>query len=303
MLKSDKKSYFQLFTLCLPAVIILFLFNYVPMGGILLAFKDYKPLQGIWGSPWAGLDNFLFFIRSSLIWEVTRNTLLYNIAFLILTPVISVTIAILLYEIGTRLSIRVYQTAYFLPYFLSWVVVAIMAYTFLNSQFGFLNQTLQKIGLSRVSWYTQPQYWPFILIIVGVWKRFGYMTIIYYAGLVSMDPELFEAADIDGASRWQKNIYITVPMLLPIIAVLTILGIGRIFYADFGLHFQVPMQSGPLLPAVDVINYYTYRALFELRDYGMGAAIGLYQSIMGLILVIGSNAFARKISAGENALF
>ncbi|MBF9014604.1 sugar ABC transporter permease [Oceanispirochaeta sp. M2] len=298
------KRNWGLLWLCMPALLIIFIFNYLPMGGLILAFKNYKPMMGFIGSPWSGLDNFEFFVRSPLIWKVTRNTLLYNGAFIFLTPVIAVTLAIILNEIGKRFFIKFYQTVFFLPYFLSWVVVSIMLYTFLNSENGLMNQLLVKVmGKEAVSWYTSPEYWPFILVFMGLWKQVGYNTVIYYAGLMGIDGAMYEAASIDGAGRIQQVFRITIPMLAPIIVVMMILGLGRIFFADFGLHFQLPLQSGPLLPTTDVINYFTYRALIEVRDIGMGTAIGLYQSVMGLFLVLGSNWAARRIGDGENSLF
>lgn len=302
--REQRRRNLELFWLCLPALVIIFVYNYLPMGGIVLAFKNFKPLDGIMGSPWCGLENFEFFIRSSLIWDVTRNTLLYNAAFIFFTPVIAVALAIILNEVRKRFFVKLYQTIFFLPYFLSWVVVSIMLYSFLNSEVGLMNQFLTKVmGMEAVSWYTRPDLWPFILVFMGLWKQVGYNTVIYYAGLMGIDSTLYEAASIDGASKLQMVFRITVPMLAPIIVVMMILGIGRIFFADFGLHFQLPLQSGPLLPTTDVINYFTYRALFEVRDIGMGTAIGLYQSVMGLILVVASNWAANKISDGENSLF
>lgn len=294
----------SLFALTIPAVAVLFVFKYLPMGGLVLAFKDYRPMLGIFASPWNGLENFMFFFRSNLIWDVTRNTLLYNLSFIVLTPIVSVTFAILMYEIGKRGFIKLYQTVLFLPFFMSWVVVSIMLYAFLNTQSGLLNTMLQTIfGIDPIRWYTRPELWPFIIVFMHLWKSVGHSTVIYYAGLMGIDPALYEAAEIDGASRSQRITRITLPLLSQLIVILAILGIGRIFFADFGLFYQLPLQSGPLLPTTDVINYFVYRALIEIRDYGMAAAVGIYQSIMGLILVIATNWFARRISNGEHGLF
>jgi putative aldouronate transport system permease protein len=297
------RSNLELLLLCLPVIVVLFLFQYLPIPGIILAFKSYKPLLGIFKSPWVGLRNFEFFFRSPLVWKVTRNTILYSLSFIVLTPVFSVTVAILLYEIQKAVWIKFYQTVFFLPYFLSWVVVSIIVYAFLNSDHGLINKLIVGLGGESVSWYTSPRYWPLIIVFMGLWKGVGYNTVVYYAGLVGIDPGLFEAAAIDGASRLQRTFRVTVPMILPLVIVLSILGLGRMFFSDFGLHFQVPLNSGPLLPATDVINYFTYRALMELQDYGMGTAMGLYQSVMGLLLVLGSNWAARKVSGGEHGLF
>jgi len=274
------------------------------MGGIVIAFKNFKPMLGIFRSPWSGLQNFEFFFRSSQMWLVTRNTLLYNLAFIVITPVVSVTFAIMMYEIGKKSFIKLYQTILFLPFFLSWVVASIILFGFLNTQYGLVNVLLTSLlGVPAIQWYTRPQAWPLIIILAHLWKSVGYNTVVYYAGLVGIDPSLFEAAEIDGAGRWHRIISITLPLLSQLIIILAILGIGRIFFADFGLFYQLPLQSGPLLPTTDVINYFTYRALTNLQDYGMGAAVGLYQSFMGLILLLITNYLARRISGGEQGLF
>jgi putative aldouronate transport system permease protein len=290
--------------LTLPAVGIILVFKYLPMAGLVLAFKDYKPMMGIFKSPWAGFDNFLFFLRSSLIWDVTRNTLAYNLAFIILTPIVSVTFAIIMYELAKPIFIKIYQTVLFLPFFMSWVVVSIMLYALLNTEHGLINRLLTGLfGMESIRWYTRPNLWPFIIVTMYLWKTMGYSTVIYFAGLMGIDPTLFEAAEIDGANRWQRIVHITLPMLSQLIVIMAILGIGRIFFADFGLFYQLPLQSGVLLPTTDVINYFTYRALVELRDYGMAAAMGLYQSVMGFILLLITNYLAKRVSGGEQGLF
>ena len=293
-----------LLVLTLPALMVLVVFKYLPMGGLVMAFKNYRPLLGIFGSPWNGLDNFVFFFRSALIWQVTRNTLLYNLSFIVLTPIVAVTFAIMMYEIATPFFIKLYQTVLFLPFFMSWVVVSIMLFALLNSQNGIFNQLLMNLlGVEPIRWYTEPGVWPPIIIFAYLWKTAGYSTVIYFAGLMGIDPTLFEVASIDGATRMQRIFRITLPLLSPLIVIMAILAIGRIFFADFGLFYQLPLQSGPLLPTTDVINYFTYRALIEIRDYGMAAAVGLYQSLMGLILVIVTNFLAKRVSNGEQGLF
>lgn len=293
-----------LFALTIPAVVLTLVFKYLPMAGIVIAFKDYRPMLGIFGSPWNGLENFEFFFRSPLIWKVTRNTLLYNLSFIVLTPIVSVSLAIMMYEIAKSFYIKLYQTVLFVPFFMSWVVVSIMLYAFLNTQSGLLNQVLVGMfGIDAISWYTQAELWPFVIVFMYLWKNVGYATVIYYAGLMGIDPQLYEAAEIDGAGRWQRTLRITLPMLSQLVIIMAILAIGRIFFADFGLFYQLPLQSGSLLPTTDVINYFTYRALVEVRDYGMGAAVGFYQSLMGMILLLITNYLARRISGGEKGLF
>ena len=294
----------SLFMLVVPAFAVLFVFKYLPMGGIVLAFKDYSPLDGIFASPWNGFENFAFFFQSQQIWDVTRNTLLYNLSFIILTPIVSVTFAIMMYEIAKAAYIKLYQTILFLPFFMSWVVVSIMLYALLNTESGILNRLLEGLfGVEAIKWYTRPELWPYIIVFMHLWKSVGYSTVIYFAGLMGIDPTLYEVASIDGASRMQRIFRITLPMLTPLVIIMAILGIGRIFFADFGLFYQLPLQSGPLLPTTDVINYFTYRALVEVRDYGMAAAVGLYQSLMGLVLVVITNYLAGRLSDGEQGLF
>jgi putative aldouronate transport system permease protein len=294
----------SLFMLVVPAFAVLFVFKYLPMGGIVLAFKDYSPLDGIFASPWNGFENFAFFFQSQQIWDVTRNTLLYNLSFIILTPIVSVTFAIMMYEIAKAAYIKLYQTILFLPFFMSWVVVSIMLYALLNTESGILNRLLEGLfGVEAIKWYTRPELWPYIIVFMHLWKSVGYSTVIYFAGLMGIDPTLYEVASIDGANRMQRIFRITLPMLTPLVIIMAILGIGRIFFADFGLFYQLPLQSGPLLPTTDVINYFTYRALVEVRDYGMAAAVGLYQSLMGLVLVVITNYLAGRLSDGEQGLF
>jgi putative aldouronate transport system permease protein len=297
------KSNIELFLLTAPALIVVIVYYYLPMFGIVIAFKDYKPMMGILGSPWNGFKNFEFFFRSSQAWLSVRNTLLYNVAFIVLTAVVAVTFAIMLYELKSKLAVKFYQTIFFFPYFLSWVVVAIMLYTFLNEELGILNRLLTSIGFERARWYTEPGYWPFILTFMALWKRVGYSMIIYYAALMGIDPQLYESATIDGANKWQCTFKITLPMLASVIVILMILSIGQIFYADFGLFYQLPLQSGMLFSTTDVINYFTYRALIEVQDYGMAAAVGFFQSIMGFVMILAANWTARRISQGEHGLF
>lgn len=292
----------ELLVLTLPVVVTLFIFNYLPMLGVVIAFKDYKGPLGILGSPWAGLRNFQFFFRSSRLWDVTRNTVLYNVVFILTTLIVSLAFALMLYELTRRTWVKFYQTVFFFPYFMSWVVVSIILYAFLNQEHGIINTLLKSLGLRPVAWYSKPEYWPFVLTFMNLWKGVGYSTVVYYAGLMGVDPELFESAAIDGARRLQRTIKITIPMISPVIIILLILSLGRIFEADFGLFYQLPMQSGMLLPTTDVINYFVYRALINLQDFGMSSAVGLYQSVMGFLLVVASNALVTRINP-ENRLF
>lgn len=288
--------------MAVPAVALLFVFNYIPMGGLIIAFKEFKANLGFIKSPWAGLKNFDFFFSSQDAWRITRNTLGYNSAFIILGLILSVAFALMLNEISNRKILKFYQTVFFFPYFLSWVVVGYALYAFLNMDEGVLNNVLKWFGLRPRSWYTDYRYWPGILISVNLWKTVGYFSVIYYAGLMGIDKQLFEAARIDGANKWQIITNISIPMLKPLIVLLVILQIGRIFYADFGLFYYMPRNIGLLYGTTDVIDTYVFRALRVTGNIGMASAANFYQSIMGFLLVLISNLVVKKINS-ENALF
>ncbi len=285
-----------------PGLAYLLINNYIPMLGIVIAFKQVNFRKGIIASPWVGLSNFKFLFKGDA-WIITRNTLGYNILFILLTPIIAITVAILLNELRSAMSKKFYQTVILIPYLISIVVTSYLVYAFLATDNGYFNNTILPLfGLEAKSWYSSPQYWPFILVLVHIWKGFGYSTIIYYATLVGIDSGYYEAAAIDGANRWKRIVHVTLPALKPTIITLTLLSIGRIFYSDFGLFYQVPMSSGPLLDVTNTIDTYVYRALMQSNNIGMSSAAGVYQSIIGFILVLGANILTRKISA-EDALF
>lgn len=296
------KRYWPMYVMAFPGIAYLIINNYIPMGGVVLAFKNYNVRQGIWKSPWAGLGNFKYLFRTEDAFIITRNTVLYNLAFIVLGTVLSVFISILLNEITHKVFSKVYQTAILLPYLISIVVVSYIVYAFLSMDTGLVNKALEAGGREGILWYNEVGYWPFILIFVHCWKTFGFNTIIYYAVIVGIDTNLFEAAMVDGASKIRQIIHITLPSLKPTVIVMTILAIGRIFYSDFGLFYQVPMDSGALYSATNVIDTYVYRALFYIGDYGMSSAASLYQSVVGFLLVIGANTAVRKLDA-DNALF
>ncbi len=300
--KNKLKRFIPLYVMMLPGLAYLLINNYIPMLGIVIAFKQVNFRKGILASPWVGLSNFKFLFKGDA-WTITRNTLGYNILFIILTPVIAITVAILLNEIRSSVSKKFYQTVILIPYLISIVVTSYLVYAFLATDNGYFNNTILPLfGLEAKSWYSSPQYWPFILVLVHIWKGFGYSTIIYYATLVGIDSGYYEAAAIDGAGRWKRIVHVTLPALKPTIITLTLLSIGRIFYSDFGLFYQVPMSSGPLLDVTNTIDTYVYRALMQSNNIGMSSAAGVYQSIIGFILVLGANILTRKISE-EDALF
>ena len=304
-MKKQKKSrwfYFKknlpLTMIALPGIILMILFKSLPLSGIVLAFKQYNIRDGIFGSAWNGLKNFEYLFRTKDAWIITRNTLGYNLLFIVLDLVLAVAMAIILNELHQKKAAKVYQTIFMAPYFLSWVVVSFVAYSLLSVDNGFINRAF---GLN-VTWYSEPRVWPFILIIFQVWKTLGYSTVMYLGSIVGISNDYYEAALMDGATKWQQIRYITLPSLKSMMIVLTILAIGKIFYADFGLFYQLPRNSGPLFPVTNVIDTYVYRALKENGNIGMSAAASLYQSLVGFVLVLVSNFIVRKIDK-DSALF
>ncbi len=286
-----------------PGILYLLINNYLPMFGIFLAFKNYSYVRGIFGSKWCGFDNFEFLFATKDAWIMTRNTLLYNAVFIVLGTVCAIFLAILLYELGEKRRVKFFQGALMLPNLLSWVVVGFIVYAFLNADTGFINNTVIKaLGGTPVSWYSTTDPWPFILVFVYLWKFMGTNSIIYVSSIAGIDRSIFEAAQLDGASKWQQIMRITVPMLRPTVITLTLMAIGRIFYSDFGLFYQVPQNSGRLFDVTQTIDTYVYRGLMELNDVGMSAAAALYQSLVGFILVVAANALVRKLDS-DNALF
>lgn len=297
------KRYLPLYLMFLPGAIYLFINNYLPMTGIIVAFKNYNARKGIWGSPWAGFKNFEFLFASSDAWIITRNTILYNVVFIILNTVVGIAFAIFICDALSKRMRKIYQSAILFPYLMSAVILGYIVYAFFSQQTGIVNNTiLPALGLEEISWYQKAQYWPYILVFVNLWKGVGYGTLIYISSINGIDPSLYEAARLDGARKWQQIRYITLPFLVPTIITLTLLNIGRIFYSDFGLFYQVPRNSGLLFSTTNVIDTYVYRGLMETGNIGMSAAAGFYQSVIGFILVLAANGIVRKFSK-ENALF
>lgn len=292
-----------LYLMFLPGAIYLLINNYIPMAGLVIAFKQVNWNKGILKSPWVGFSNFEYLFKTKEAWNITRNTLGYNIIFIILGTVIAIAVAILLNEITSMVLKKTYQTVILLPYLISMVVVSYLVYAMLSSENGFVNLSiLRPLGKQEISWYTESKYWPAILILIYIWKTFGYNCILYYATLVGIDRGYYEAAVIDGASRWQQIRHITLPELVPTIITLTLMSIGKIFYSDFGLFYQVPMDSGPLYDVTNTIDTYVYRGLIRQNNVGMSSAAGFYQSVIGFVLVLLANYAVRRISK-ENALF
>lgn len=301
--KNVLKEYWPLYLMMFPALLYLLINNYIPMAGMVIAFKKLNFAKGIWASPWAGLDNFKFLFASKDAWIITRNTLLYNVAFILVNMVVGIAIAILITEIRNTKLKKIYQSAILLPFLMSMVILSYIVYALLSAENGLVNNSILPLfHIDPIQWYQKPKYWPAVLIIANCWKGVGYGCLIYIASLIGIDPSFYEAARLDGASKWQEITKITLPSLVPTIITLLLLSIGRIFYSDFGLFYQVPMNSGVLFPTTNVIDTYVYRALIEQGNISMSSAAGVYQSLVGFCVVMLSNWIVRKVDK-DQALF
>jgi len=290
------------YLLMLPAFLYTLLYGYITMPYLVMAFQRFNYRTSIFTSPWVGFANFEFFFRSQRAWMVTFNTLRLNLLFIVMGTIFALAIAILLSELRARKFVKVAQSTFLFPYFISWVVVSYIMFSIFGTQLGLLNQFLRAVGLEGHNWYADPDPWPRILLTLHIWKHTGMRTVIYLAAIAAIDPQLYEAATIDGASRRQQVWHITVPHLLPVVAILTLLAIGRIFYADFGMIYTIVRDNGLLYPTTDVIDTYVFRALRLHGNPAQAMAVNLYQSIVGFILVFGSNWLTRKIFP-EGALY
>ena len=292
-----------LYLMMLPGIAYLIVNNYLPLAGLQLAFKKFKYNLGIWGSPWNGVKNFSFLFRSNDAAVIIRNTIGYNLLFLVLGTVVALFVAILLNEVRRKPLQQAYQTIILIPHLISYVIVSYIAYAFLGGDNGMINNSILKpLGLAGISWYTEPKYWPWILTLIQAWKTFGYNSIVYYASIVGIDKTYYEAAVVDGAGVWKQITRITRPMLKPVIITLTLLSIGKLFYSDFGLFYQVPMNSGLLYSTTNTIDTFVYRGLLETNDIGRASAAGFIQSVMGFFLILATNAIVRRVDR-EQALF
>lgn len=289
------------YIMALPGFVYMLINNYLPMFGVTIAFKKLNFREGIWGSPWCGFNNFKFLFASSEAWTITRNTIGYNIAFFIVTNAIAIMVAILINEIQKQAAKKVYQSLILLPYLMSWVIVSYLAYTFLSAETGMINNSiLQPLGLTEINWYQEKKYWPFILIFVNTWKGVGYSMIIYLSSIVGISTDYFEAARIDGASKWQQIKYITLPLLKPTVITLFILAVGQIFRSDFGLFYQMPRNSGSLYSVTRTLDVYVYQALMKNYDYAMSSAASVYQSVVGFVLIVLANKLVKKYDANSS---
>ncbi|MDY3929721.1 MAG: ABC transporter permease subunit [Clostridia bacterium] len=294
--KNSFRENFELSLLALPGFLHMLLVCYIPMVGVIIAFKKFNPNLGIWASKWVGFDNFKFFFTSNDFVRIMRNTLLYGAGFLVLDNLASIAMAIVLYNITSRKVLKFYQTAIILPKFMSAVLIAFIVYALLNPVSGIINQVIIFFGGAGKDWYSEANYWPFILTVVHLWQIVGMSSIIYYACLMGIDETLFEAARIDGANKWHEIKYIIVPEIMGLLCIQIILGVGSLVSGDFGLFYQTPMNVGVLYSTTDIINTYVFRALQEATNMGRTAAVGLFQSVAGLILVVTSNLIVKKIS-------
>lgn len=306
--KKDKKlkkrliRYIPLYIMALPGLLYLFINNYMPLPGLVLAFKKYNAKKGIFGSKNVGFKNFKYLFATKDAFVITRNTILYNVVFIIVNTVLAVFVAILLAEMTSKLK-KTYQIIILLPFMISMVIVSYLVFGFLSNDNGFLNNTILKaLGKEPVQWYMQKQYWPFILVFVNAWKVIGYNCIIYLSTILGIDRSIYESASIDGAGKWTQIAKITIPLLKPTIIMMTLLAVGRIFYSDFGLFYQVPQNQGALFSVTNTIDTYVYRGLLELGDMSMASAAGLYQSVVGFICILTANLIVRKLDS-ESALF
>lgn len=301
--KRKLRRYVPLFLMCVPGFVYLIINNYIPMMGLFIAFKNINYTLGIFKSPWVGFSNFQYLFSTRDAFVITRNTILYNVSFIILNNTAAIAIAILLNEIVSHVALRIYQTVILLPFMISMVIVGYLVYAVLSPSNGFLNTSiLPALHIKAQSWYMMPQVWPFILVFVKMWNMVGYLCIIYLASIVGIDKEYYEAATLDGASKWQQITQITLPLIVPVVTIMCLFAVGRIFYSDFGLFYQVPMNSGMIYSTTNVIDTYVYRGLIQLGDIGMSSAAGFYQSCVGFLVVLFSNWVVRHVNR-DNALF
>lgn len=293
LIKSQRKMNWGLTVLAVPGFLFLLAFYYAPLIGIVIPFKRVDYAKGIWASDWVGFENFEFLFKSQDAFRITRNTLCLNAVFITLTLAAAIFLAILMNEL-TRRKIKVYQTAMFIPYFVSWVVASYVVYAMLSPDLGVIPNLMEAAGKEPVNFYATPEVWPVILTIAYLWKNIGYMTLLFYATLISIDSSYLEAAAIDGANRRQQVFRIMIPYMMPTIVMMTLLQIGKIFYSDFGMFYFLTRNAGALYETTDVIDTYVYRALRVTGNIGISSAAALYQSIVGFALVLISNLIVKK---------
>lgn len=295
-MKFFKKLYrYRILLLMLtPAIIYTLIFAYYPMSGIVLAFKKYNYAGGIWGSPWNGIENIKFFFKSGQATMVTRNTVLYNLVFILVNTVFQMAVAIFLTEIRNKHYRKTAQSLMFLPYFISWVIVGVMAFNIFSSDYGFLNRLITSLGGEKYPFYKKPEIWPFILIFFNAWKGIGYGSVMYLAAIMGIDTSIYEAAAIDGANVFQRIFRVTIPSIVPTMVILILLSVGGIFRGNFDMFYNLTGTNGLLFNYTDVIDTLSFRALISSNNFGMSAAIGLFQSTLCFITILIVNKLVSK---------
>lgn len=289
------KRFIPVYLVMIPGLVYLFINNYMPLPGLVVAFKQYNAGKGIYKSPWVGFKNFQYLFATNDALLITRNTILYNVAFIAINLVCSIAVAIILSELTGRIK-NAYQSVILLPHLISSVIIGYLVFAFFSVENGFVNNNILALfGKEGVSWYSEPKYWPFIIVFVNTWKSIGFNCIIYLSTLLGFDRAFYESAEIDGATKWQQIRYITLPLLKPTAIMMTLMAVGRIFYSDFGLFYQVPMNQGALYATTQTIDTYVYRGLLQLGNISMSAAAGVYQSIIGFVLILAANLLVKKL--------
>jgi putative aldouronate transport system permease protein len=284
-----------LILMCVPAIVFFIVFSYMPLPGIWVAFVEYNYRDGIYGSLFTGLKNFRFLVSSGKLWMLTSNTILFNAAFILLDNLLAVLVAILLKEIQSKMFRKVTQTMMFLPYFISQVLVGLLVFSLLNSDTGFLNVVLSKLGLKTLTLYKDGSPWPFIIVAVHLWQKIGYNSVVYFAAIMGIDNAIIEASMIDGANGWQKIRYIILPSLRPTIVILLLFALGGIVKGDFGLFWNLVGRNPTLYEKVDIIEMYVYRATVTDFNFSTASAVGFYQSMIGFVLVLTVNSIVKKL--------
>ncbi|MFD1179134.1 ABC transporter permease [Paenibacillus puldeungensis] len=298
----ELRARWPLYLMFLPIAVYFIIFAYVPMAGVVMAFKEFNYRDGIFMSPWTGLDNFQYFFSSGKAWLVTKNTILYNVVFLGAYTVFSILAAVLISEITKKWFKRTAQTFMFLPYFISWVTVSAFVYNFLNYEYGIVNRLLTHLHLEAIDIYSNTSYWYVLLPLLYVWKWVGFGSVLYLAAIVGIDQEIYEAATIDGATRFQKITKITLPLLKPTMIILILLGLGRIMRGEFDMFYQLIGNNGTLMDSTDIIDTLVFRSLVGSLDFGMASSVGFYQSVLTLVIILTVNYLVKRYEP-DQALF
>lgn len=309
VMKAPKKPFLSkvkdsrvLLLMCLPAIIFFVVFNYCPLPGVYMAFTNYNFRDGIFGSPFVGMKNFEFLFRSGELWNLTRNTVLYNLAFILIGNILQITLAIMLNEIGNKWFKKVSQTLMFLPYFISVVLIGAIAFNILNYDTGALNTLIRSCGGNPIKIYSQAGIWPFIIILCNLWQQTGYGSVVYFAAICGIDAGMIEAAEVDGATSWQRIRYIILPSLKPTFIILLLFALGGIMKGNFGLFWNLVGNNSQLYSTTNIIETFVYRAMMSQNNFATSSAVGLYQSVFGFVLVMFSNWLVKRIDP-DYALF